>query len=169
MSQTPDSYKWIEWNGGDNPCPPGAVVEWKTRAMPASLGFFGPAQADLLDWRHRDYGDDIVWFMIVGDMVMRGPAEPQYPVQPAGVDATLAERGNRYGSFTTHAKITQEIKAAMAKSPNWNTLACDQREALEMVAHKVGRILNGDPDYLDSWHDIIGYVRLVERRLRGEV
>ena len=34
-----------------------------------------------------------------------------------------------------------------------------------MVAHKIGRILNGDPNYIDSWHDIIGYTRLVEQRL----
>ena len=82
-----------------------------------------------------------------------------------GIDATLAERGTRYGSFTGHAKITQSIKRAMVDSPNWSRLADDQREALEMLAHKVGRILNGDPDYLDSWHDIIGYTRLVEARL----
>lgn len=81
------------------------------------------------------------------------------------VDATLVERGNRYGEFDSHARITQNIKAAMADSPNWATLDDDMREALEMVAHKVGRILNGDPQYADSWHDIAGYVRLVEQRL----
>lgn len=81
------------------------------------------------------------------------------------IDATLAERGSRYGSFPAHARITQAIKAAMADTPNWPTLAADQREALEMTAHKIGRILNGDPDYHDSWHDIIGYVKLVADRL----
>ena len=84
-----------------------------------------------------------------------------------GVDATLAERGSRYGSFTGHAKITQNIKRAMQDSPNWEKLDDDQREALEMTAHKIGRILNGDPNYADSWHDIIGYTRLVEARLDG--
>lgn len=84
---------------------------------------------------------------------------------PVGIDATLAERGDRYGSFTGHARITQALKAAMIASPNWATLADDQREALEMVAHKIGRILNGDPDYHDSWHDIIGYTKLVADRL----
>ena len=84
-----------------------------------------------------------------------------------GVDATLAERGTRYGTFTGHAKITQNIKRAMQDSPNWEKLDDDQREALEMTAHKIGRILNGDPNYSDSWHDIIGYTRLVEARLDG--
>ena len=84
-----------------------------------------------------------------------------------GVDATLAERGTRYGTFTGHAKITQNIKRAMQDSPNWEKLDDDQREALEMTANKIGRILNGDPNYADSWHDIIGYTRLVEARLDG--
>lgn len=86
-----------------------------------------------------------------------------------GIDATLAERGSRYGAFTGHAAITQEIKRAMQRGSKWNELADDQKEALEMVAHKIGRILNGDPNYVDSWHDIIGYTKLVEDRLNGVV
>ena len=78
---------------------------------------------------------------------------------------TLAARGARYGVFFEHARITQALKAAMIDSPNWAKLAPDQRECLEMIAHKAGRILNGDPDYHDSWHDIIGYTTLVADRL----
>lgn len=81
------------------------------------------------------------------------------------VDTTLAERGSRYGEFKDHARITQNLKRAMQDSPNWATLNDSMKEALEMVAHKVGRILNGDPMYTDSWHDIIGYTRLVEVEL----
>jgi len=74
---------------------------------------------------------------------------------------TLTERGSRYGSFTGHARITQSLKSAMAESPNWENLSFDKRESLEMIMHKVGRILNGDPEYHDSWHDIVGYAKLV--------
>jgi len=81
------------------------------------------------------------------------------------VDNTLSERGARYGVFAEHARITQNLKRAMVDSPNWAGLSDDKREALEMVAHKIGRILNGDPCYADSWHDIIGYTRLVEATL----
>ena len=81
------------------------------------------------------------------------------------IDKTLAERGERYGEFEGHAKITQELKMAMRFAPKWDGLCYDQKEALEMVAHKIGRILNGDPDYIDSWTDIIGYTRLVEKSL----
>jgi hypothetical protein len=44
-------------------------------------------------------------------------------------------------------------------------LSVSQREALEMILHKIARILNGDPNFKDSWTDIIGYARLVEREL----
>ena len=81
---------------------------------------------------------------------------------------TLEERGKRYGDFLGHAKITQQIKRAMVRSPNWAILTDDKREALDMVAHKIGRILNGDPEYKDSWHDINGYVKLVEDTLEDE-
>lgn len=92
---------------------------------------------------------------------------PHNPNEPDSIEATLTERGSRYGSFVGHAHITQNIKDAMRDSPNWVHLADDQRECLEMVAHKVGRILNGDPNYHDSWHDIVGYTKLVADRLLG--
>jgi hypothetical protein len=81
------------------------------------------------------------------------------------IDDTLKERGSRYGVFERHAAITQGLKREMIASPNWDTLTDSMREALEMVMHKIGRILNGDPNYPDSWHDIIGYIRLVEQEL----
>jgi len=83
-------------------------------------------------------------------------------------DEILKERGERYGEFFGHAAITQQLKESMYDSPNWKGLYYDQREALEMIVHKIGRILNGDPNYADSWTDIIGYARLVEKRLLNE-
>lgn len=86
----------------------------------------------------------------------------------SNIDSTLDERGQRYGSFDGHAEITQGLKSVMQCTDKWALLADDQKEALEMIAHKIGRILNGDPNYIDSWHDIIGYTRLVEQRLEAE-
>jgi hypothetical protein len=84
------------------------------------------------------------------------------------IEKTLAERGARYGAFPAHAEIAQQLKDAMRPTPGWNRLAADQKQALETIADKIARILNGDPDYLDNWHDIIGYTRLVEQRLESE-
>ena len=86
----------------------------------------------------------------------------------SSIDKTLDERGQRYGEFAGHAHVTQLLKRAMGRHPGWRKLADDQREALEMTAHKIGRILNGDPNYIDSWHDIGGYAGLVERSLRRD-
>ena len=83
-----------------------------------------------------------------------------------GIENTLNERGQKYGKFTGHAAITQFLKDGMRAAPKWNELANDQKEALEMIAHKIGRILNGDPNYHDSWHDIVGYAKLVADRLQ---
>ena len=84
------------------------------------------------------------------------------------INQTLEERGNRYGSFEEHARITQNIKAAMRDSKNWDTLPPNMKECLEMIAHKAGRILNGDSLYHDSWHDIVGYTKLVADELLGD-
>lgn len=94
------------------------------------------------------------------------------PTLPASRDATaaiLAERGARYGVFKDHAAITQDLKQSMRSfaTMKGTRLAPDQQEALDMIAHKLGRILNGDPDYADSWADIAGYARLVADRLEG--
>ena len=81
------------------------------------------------------------------------------------IDKTLEERGKRYGEFNKHADITQKLKIVMRHTPNWESLSSSQAEALEMIVHKIGRILNGDPDYIDSWHDVAGFATLVEKEL----
>lgn len=83
------------------------------------------------------------------------------------ITQTLTERGARYGKFKDHADISQLIKGLLQSRPGWNRLAHDQKESLEMIAHKIARILNGDPDYADSWVDIAGYAQLVADRLEG--
>ena len=81
------------------------------------------------------------------------------------IEKVLEERGKSYGEFVDHAFITQSIKSAMKDSNNWHKLSCDMKESLEMIAHKMGRILNGDHRYIDSWTDIVGYAKLVETDL----
>ena len=93
------------------------------------------------------------------------------------ITTTLEERGKRYGPFKGNAEITQALKRLIwLHTPTSRTLpsggtgpflAPDQQEALDMICHKIGRILNGDPDYADSWHDIAGYAQLVADRLEG--
>lgn len=84
------------------------------------------------------------------------------------IDKTLNERGTRYGAFEDNAEITQHLKHVMRQHPGWGDLSLSQAEALEMIVHKIGRILNGNPNYIDSWHDIAGYACLVEKNLQRD-
>jgi hypothetical protein len=83
------------------------------------------------------------------------------------IDDTLNARDIRYGAFYDNAHIAQNIKFVLRMSPNWSKLEPDQKEALEQICSKVGRMMTGDFNYVDSWHDIGGYAKLVENRLIG--
>jgi len=83
------------------------------------------------------------------------------------VAKTLHERGLRYGDFSDHADFCQGIKEVFYGAAGWENLPNIHKQALEVIADKIARILNGDPNYPDNWHDIQGYARLVEERLAG--
>jgi len=76
----------------------------------------------------------------------------------------LKDRGEKYGPFSGHAMISQNIKTAMFENQR-RTMGSSKKEALEMIAHKIARIVNGDPDYIDSWRDIAGYAQLIVNEL----
>ncbi len=73
----------------------------------------------------------------------------------------LNTRHETHGEYSAQAKTTQYLKAALKHgASNWNTLSSEQKEALEMICVKLGRIVNGDPNYADHWDDIAGYAEL---------
>lgn len=84
-------------------------------------------------------------------------------------ESLITERGTRYGKFKDGADIMQSLKDTMRDVDGWNNLTASQKEALDMIQHKIGRILNGDPTYDDSWKDIAGYATLIVNELNGEV
>lgn len=86
----------------------------------------------------------------------------------ATLDEILNERAKTHGSFEVTAYTVQTLKATLVASPNWPDLDMDQKEALEMVVHKIGRILCGAKDHIDAWDDGAGYFTLVANRLRSE-
>tara|TARA_R110000868_G_scaffold147367_1_gene368861 strand:+ start:1485 stop:1931 length:447 start_codon:yes stop_codon:yes gene_type:complete len=88
---------------------------------------------------------------------------------PNSVDAILDSRAKDYGKFIDGAEIMQMIKRIVHTyiERRDTQLAFDQREALDMIVHKMGRIINGNPDKVDSWRDVAGYATLVADRLEG--
>ena len=87
------------------------------------------------------------------------------------VDATLDARAVEYGKFIEGAEVMQMLKRVVQAALNNRdkTLAHDQAEAMDMIIHKIGRIVNGNPDVVDHWLDIAGYAKLVADRLEGRV
>ena len=83
------------------------------------------------------------------------------------INSILTDREKTHGSFSTHARVTQDIKRVI-DSERTNILTDVQREALEMIAHKIGRVVAGNPNEKDHWVDIAGYATLVVRDLEKE-
>lgn len=81
------------------------------------------------------------------------------------LEETLKVRKNTYGDFTEQAELTFALKDTMHSVDGWARLFAYQKQALDIIMDKVSRILSGDPNYADNWHDIQGYAKLVEDRL----
>ena len=77
----------------------------------------------------------------------------------------IDERQKTHGDFYRVAGAAQELKDVLRRGKNWTTLDDTQRETLEMIASKIGRILSGNPHEVDHWKDIAGYAALIERWL----
>jgi len=81
------------------------------------------------------------------------------------VNDTLNERGQKYGSYKELSQISQQLKRVVENYQGYNRISDAQREALDMIFSKIARVISGDPNYVDSWHDIAGYATLVEQIL----
>jgi len=78
------------------------------------------------------------------------------------VTETLGLRENRYGEFRNVSATSQWLKDIMRGGASWKGMEPYMQESLDLIANKLARIVNGDPFYDDSWHDIGGYAKLVE-------
>ena len=78
------------------------------------------------------------------------------------VTETLGLRENRYGEFKNVSETSQWLKDIMRGGASWKGMEPFMQESLDLIANKLARIVNGDPFYDDSWHDIGGYAKLVE-------
>ena len=99
------------------------------------------------------------------------PKPGEFIEADTNVDAILNARGSNYGSFEGVAGFAQVMKGLIRDTQDGRGayLPADQCEALDMIASKIARIVNGNADYVDSWIDIAGYATLVADRLQGKI
>lgn len=98
-----------------------------------------------------------------------GISEDTSHVRKQTIEATLAERQAQYGCFEDVARTTGKIMEALSevRVNGLNDLPYPHRMALYMIASKMARLVNGDFNSIDEWHDISGYATLVERLIDG--
>jgi hypothetical protein len=82
-------------------------------------------------------------------------------------DDLLKTRSKDYGNFHTLANLSQTLNSIIAQHYNnvqqqeFTPMPHFMAEALQMICHKISRIVNGNIYYDDSWKDIAGYAQLV--------
>lgn len=74
------------------------------------------------------------------------------------------KRNETHGNFADNALISQDLKSYF-RTQGAKELSAVQREALDMIALKLSRILSGKADEPDHWRDIAGYAWLVVQDL----
>jgi hypothetical protein len=89
---------------------------------------------------------------------------PEHKASKAKTEKTLVDRQPLYGDFTITAEITQELKDVVRQYDG--NLSYTQKESIDMIFTKIARIVNGDPNHADSWHDIAGYATLAKQRCK---
>lgn len=79
------------------------------------------------------------------------------------VEKILDQRNKTHGDFFMNGIVAQAIKDIMRKGESWEKLNEAQREALDLIAMKISRLVSGDPKHDDHWDDISGYAQLGKR------
>lgn len=76
------------------------------------------------------------------------------------IRTTLNERAKTHGDYARTAMASQAMKDIIHQGDSWCVMTPAEREAADMIVHKLARATNGDPHEIDHWRDIIGYAQL---------
>ena len=87
----------------------------------------------------------------------------------ADITKIISARGVTHGDFADHARITQRLKIVIDDELTLRLqrqqppLAYTQKESLDMMMHKIGRIIAGEASFADHWIDISGYAEIANK------
>lgn len=155
-------YKTITRAVGDN------KVLWQRQTHPEELPFVdGECYTNKSNGGFKlpkDKPCDISkWSELRGESLNDQYAEIEQ-VRQASITDTLKDRQSTYGDFSMVAEMTQGLLFVMSEY-GYNDMPDTHKESIHMIASKLARIINGNHDHKDSWHDIAGYATLVEQSL----
>src|SRR5699024_12051327 len=81
----------------------------------------------------------------------------------------ILQKESSYDGMNRQGELTKELKGVHHDHEWWHKLTGGQQEALDMIMHKVSRIVCGDNLYIDSWRDIAGYAQVIVDALETTV
>lgn len=106
-------------------------------------------------------------------LILKSPGPPPYcetvrktPASTRRGANIIVARSRTHGRYEDNATTAQRIKEALRCASHWSMLTAPQRESLELIATKMGRITSGNPNIRDHWDDISGYAELISKQLR---
>ena len=81
----------------------------------------------------------------------------------------LNERQKTHGDYREVAIIAQMFREIMRGTTGWSKMNDAQREALDSMASKFGRLGSGDPHFRDHWDDVAGYATLASTQCDSSI
>lgn len=81
------------------------------------------------------------------------------------VKELLVVRNGSHGPYKVQGVVAQDLKLVVQKTEGYQKMPGTHRESVDMILHKISRIVVGDPNFKDHWDDISGYAQLISRML----
>ena len=133
----------------------GCVIVWQRESPNDKLASAEQyRQAEVLPFIDDDFAESDAWI--------------ESNIEQGSIEQTLAQRQSQYGCFEDVAFVTQGMIELMRKC-NYDKMPASHQEALHMICSKMARIVNGDFNHKDSWHDIGGYAKLIEDEIFDDI
>lgn len=148
---------WVDskWTNDDLAQAKHVDIIWKRHTLPEELPFIDDEPLQILNDQYAEIEK------------LRQSHRTASKTSNPTIKETLNQRQSQYGSFEDVAMITEQMVDVMRKG-YYENLAYNQKMALYMICSKMARIVNGDPNHKDSWHDIAGYATLIDNELESE-
>ena len=80
----------------------------------------------------------------------------------------IEQRRGSHGHFAVQGAMAQALKNTMRTGYNWGRMHPAMQEGLDMIQHKISRILSGDPNFEDHWEDLRVMPAVLRRVIRNQ-
>jgi hypothetical protein len=71
------------------------------------------------------------------------------------LDERMRDKQITNGPFEDMAQLAQGLKFALRRGRNWEPMPPESKEALELIATRIAKILTGDPNDARHWNDLV--------------